>query len=115
MVELVALILTNLKSGKFPLRISCECARSTGVICLHGLFKGKGLPEPEFTNKRYPQNQQTVSRFFMQQDTNIQIDIGLAVRQKMSEQGTTIAWLARQIDYDRSNLGKQLQNEHNLS
>ena len=47
----------------------------------------------------------------MHQNT-IHIDIGFAIRQKMSEQGTTIAWLARQIKYDRSNLGKQLQNEH---
>ena len=47
----------------------------------------------------------------MHQDT-IQIDIGFAIRRKMSEHGTTIAWLARQIDYDRSNLGKQLQNKH---
>jgi len=48
----------------------------------------------------------------MQQNTNIQIDIGLAIRQKMSEQGTSIAWLAQQVDSDRSNLGKQLQNTH---
>ena len=48
----------------------------------------------------------------MHQDTTPHIDIGLAIRQKMSEQGTTIAWLARQVDCDRSNLGKQLQNIH---
>jgi len=48
----------------------------------------------------------------MHQETTPHIDIGLAVRQKMSEQGTTIAWLARQIDCDSSNLGKQLQKTH---
>ena len=48
----------------------------------------------------------------MQQDTNIQINIGSAIRQKMSEQGTTIAWLARQVNCDRSNLYRQLHNEH---
>jgi len=48
----------------------------------------------------------------MHQDANTHINIGLAIRQKMSEQGTTIAWLARQTGCDRSNLGKQLQNEH---
>ena len=46
----------------------------------------------------------------MQQDVKLNIDIGLIIRQKMSEQGTSIAWLARQINYDRSNLGKQLQS-----
>ena len=48
----------------------------------------------------------------MHQDTNIHIDIGFAVRQKMSEQDVSIAWLARRINCDRSNLGKQLQNTH---
>ena len=48
----------------------------------------------------------------MHQYANTQIDIGLAVRQKMSEQGTTVAWLARQIDYDRSNLYRQLHHAH---
>ena len=46
------------------------------------------------------------------QDTNIHINIGLAIRQKMSEQGTSISWLARQIGYNRSNLYRQLHNEH---
>ena len=40
------------------------------------------------------------------------IDIGLAVRLKMSEHGTTIAWLAKQVNCDRSNLRKQLHKEH---
>ena len=40
------------------------------------------------------------------------IDIGKAIRQKMSEQGTTTAWLARQVGCDRSNLGKQLRKRH---
>ena len=45
----------------------------------------------------------------MQNDKTPTINIGLAVRQKMSEQGTTIAWLARQVDCDSGNLHKQLQ------
>jgi len=57
-------------------------------------------------------NQQTVSRSFMQQNKNINIDIGLAIRQKMSEHGTTIAWLARQVNCSRSNLHRQLHHEH---
>ncbi len=40
------------------------------------------------------------------------IHIGQAVRQKMDEQGTTIAWLARQVHCDSSNLGKHLQQAH---
>ena len=48
----------------------------------------------------------------MHKDIDTYIDIGLAVRQRMNEQGASIAWLARQTNCDRSNLGKQLQNEH---
>jgi hypothetical protein len=48
----------------------------------------------------------------MYSETKINIDIGSIIRQKMSEQGTTIAWLAQQVNCDRSNLGKQLQKEH---
>ena len=40
------------------------------------------------------------------------INIGLAVRQKMSEHGTTVAWLARKVGCDRGNLHKQLQKKH---
>jgi len=49
---------------------------------------------------------------FMNHDLKIHIDIGLAIRQKMSEQGATVAWLARQVNYDRGNLHRQLHNEH---
>ena len=48
----------------------------------------------------------------MHQETNLHIDIGLTVRQKMSEQGTTIAWLARQVNCDRGNLYRQLYNKN---
>ena len=48
----------------------------------------------------------------MHQEPKTYIDIGLAIRQKMSEQGTTIAWLARQVKCDRSNLYRHLHNEH---
>ena len=48
----------------------------------------------------------------MYQEANTYIDIGFAVRQKMSEQDISIAWLARRVNCDRSNLGKQLQNKH---
>jgi len=48
----------------------------------------------------------------MPKNTQITIDIGSAVRQKMSEQEVSIAKLARKIGFDRSNLGKQLQNKH---
>jgi len=48
----------------------------------------------------------------MQQDPNIHIDIGLAIRRKMSEQGTSFAWLARQVNCDRGNLHRQLHNAH---
>jgi len=40
--------------------------------------------------------------------TTTNIDIGAAIRLKMSEQGATIAWLAQQVNCDRSNLRKQL-------
>ena len=48
----------------------------------------------------------------MPKDTKINIDIGSAVRRKMGEQGTTIAWLAQQVEFDRSNLRKHLHNKH---
>ena len=107
---MLALILILSKSGKFPLRIRCEGSRSTSVDCLR-LSEGKGLPEPEIADKQQPQ-QQTVSRSFMQQNAKTHIDVGFAVRQKMSEQGTTIAWLAQQINFDRSNLRKHLHHKH---
>jgi len=40
------------------------------------------------------------------------IHIGLAIRRKMDEYGTTVAWLAKQVGADRSNLTKQLQKQH---
>ena len=40
------------------------------------------------------------------------IDIGFAVRQRMNEYGTTVAWLALQVGCDRGNLHKQLRNKH---
>ena len=52
------------------------------------------------------------SRFFMKKNTATKIQIGLAIREKMSEQGTTIAWLARQVNCDRGNLHKHLQKAH---
>ena len=48
----------------------------------------------------------------MPQNTSQNIDIGLFIRRKMSEQGTSIAWLARQVDCDRSNLWKLLHHKH---
>ena len=47
-----------------------------------------------------------------QEIQNRKIDIGFVVRQKMNEHGTTIAWLAKQLNCDRSNLRKQLYNLH---
>ena len=41
-----------------------------------------------------------------------EIDIGHAVRQKMSEFSSKNAWLARQIDCDPSNLQKRLKKKH---
>jgi hypothetical protein len=40
------------------------------------------------------------------------IDIGLVIRQKMDEYDISVAWLARRIGADRSNLAKQLQQKH---
>ncbi len=48
----------------------------------------------------------------MSQDFETNINIGLAVRQKLKEQGATIAWLAEKTYCDRSNLRKQLYKEH---
>ena len=47
----------------------------------------------------------------MQQNTIPPIDIGSSVRRKMSEHGTSISWLAKQINCDRSNLRKHLYKE----
>jgi len=41
-------------------------------------------------------------------NTETKIDIGFAIRQKMKGQGTTIAWLARQINCDKGNLYRHL-------
>ena len=46
------------------------------------------------------------------QNQTQKIDIGFAVRTKMSEHGTSIAWLAEKIDCDLSNLRKHLYKEH---
>ncbi|MDR0680972.1 MAG: hypothetical protein LBG15_03845 [Dysgonamonadaceae bacterium] len=40
------------------------------------------------------------------------LDIGLDIKNKLSERDLTVAWLARQIDFDISNLFKQLNNKH---
>ncbi|GHT31679.1 hypothetical protein FACS189434_01850 [Bacteroidia bacterium] len=48
----------------------------------------------------------------MAQHIETDINIGLTVRNKMREYGTSIAWLAQQTDCDRSNLGKQLHKTH---
>jgi len=40
------------------------------------------------------------------------VDIGLAVRQKLDEQGSKIAWLARKVNCDPGNLHKHLQKEY---
>jgi hypothetical protein len=48
----------------------------------------------------------------MHQNTNKNIDIGYAIRLKMNEHGTTVAWLAQKVGCDRSNLRKHLYNKH---
>ena len=60
-----------------------------------------------------PRNQQ--GEFYDQREEPIivtNMDIGAAIRKKMDEQGTTVAWLARKVNCDRSNLCKQLNNTH---
>jgi hypothetical protein len=42
----------------------------------------------------------------------LEINIGDAVCRKMEEFGTTTAWLANQVNCDRSNLRKHLQKAH---
>ena len=80
-----------------------------GVNCLR-LFKV--LVEPVNVNKHTSPRIASCFTLFMYQDTLTHIDIGLAVRQKLSEQGSSIAWLARKIGCDRSNLYRQLQGKH---
>jgi len=48
----------------------------------------------------------------MRHNTDANIDIGFAVRKKMSEQGAAVAWLARQVNCDRGNLHRHLHNVH---
>ena len=45
----------------------------------------------------------------MTKNTISKINIGLAIRQNLAERGTTIAWLARQVNCDPGNLHKHLQ------
>ena len=73
------------------------------------LIRAKGLlryQDSKLSNLR------TETYFFMTQNTPPQINIGLAVREKMSEQGTTITWLAKQVSCDSSNIRKQLYKKH---
>jgi len=44
----------------------------------------------------------------MSKDKITTLDMGLIIRQKLSEQGASIAWLSKQIGCDRSNLYTQL-------
>jgi len=44
----------------------------------------------------------------MSKDKKLTLDMGLIIRQKLDERGTTIAWLAKKIGCDRSNLYTQL-------
>jgi len=46
----------------------------------------------------------------MQENTDLHI--GLAIRQHLEKQGTSIAWLARQVNCDRGSLWRQLHNAH---
>jgi len=45
----------------------------------------------------------------MSKNTESEIDIGFAICKKLNEYGTSIAWLARQVQCDRGNLHRQLQ------
>ena len=44
----------------------------------------------------------------MSKNTESEIDIGIAIIKKLNEYGRSIAWLARQVQYDRGNLYRQL-------
>ena len=48
----------------------------------------------------------------MQENQEHDIHIGRAVRHHLERQGTSIAWLARQVECDQSNLCKHLQHPH---
>ena len=65
--------------------------------------------------RQYPRNLQdefSNKHLELWESININMDIGAVVRKKMSEQGTTTAWLARKVNCDRGNLRKQLYNIH---
>ena len=48
----------------------------------------------------------------MKKDSIPKVDIGKAIRQKIGERGTTVAWLARQVNCNRGNLHRHLQKEY---
>ena len=48
----------------------------------------------------------------MKKDSISKVDIGKAIRQKIGERGTTVAWLARQVNCNRGNLHRHLQKEY---
>jgi DNA-binding phage protein len=60
---------------------------------------------------------QTVSRFFMKKNIhNIHnIHIGEIILKKLEETERSIAWLARQVHTDRSNLYRQLKNQAHIN
>ena len=40
------------------------------------------------------------------------VDMGAEIRKYLNEQKRTVTWLADEIDYDQSNLNKQMNNKH---
>ena len=106
-MSLIALILKSSEIWKISVENKMRTFTLTKCELFRVLFDGMVFQSLEDLNK---QSYKQFNTFFMQQEVKLNIDIGLIIRQKMSEQGTSIAWLARQINYDRSNLGKQLQS-----
>ncbi|GAP72184.1 hypothetical protein [Candidatus Symbiothrix dinenymphae] len=44
--------------------------------------------------------------------TDIKIHIGQTIRQRLDDKQRKVAWLAREINYDNSNLHKLLKQKH---
>ena len=117
-------ILLNTESVCLILRSESDSSRTENEQVLPTIFlleygvelllvlMSKVLSEPVFFNLSCQFHTFFLNNFMSETSPFPDIDIGLAVRQKMSEYGTTIAWLARQVRCDKGNLHKQLHKKH---
>ena len=80
-------------------------ARAGGRV----LFVLINLQRYSRAGKRKISSSRAVSRFYY---FKMEIDIGQRIRQKLADDGRSIAWLAEKVNCNRSNMWKILQCKH---